>query len=73
MCVTVTLENTEKLAYLHYCCVFLFGRERYLYQPLNTQDVALYDRMYSNQKQAAEKEQGESKSVLGNRENTGTG
>lgn len=33
------------------------NRERYLYQPLNTQDVALYDRMYSNQKQAAEKEQ----------------
>lgn len=38
-------------------------RERYLYQPLNTQDVALYDRMYSNQKQAAEKEQGESEIV----------
>lgn len=39
------------------CWLCRRNRERYFYQPLNTQDVALYDRMYSNQKQAAEKEQ----------------
>ncbi|XP_056000077.1 PX domain-containing protein kinase-like protein isoform X2 [Ostrea edulis] len=37
-----------------FCCR---KRDRYLYQPLNNPDVALYDRMYNNQKKAEEKVQ----------------
>ncbi|XP_061187370.1 probable inactive serine/threonine-protein kinase slob2 [Saccostrea echinata] len=42
------------LLLIWWCCR---NRNRYLYQPLNTHDVALYDRMYNNQKQTEEKVQ----------------